>query len=338
MLSGVAEAIYWMARSVERAENVARLVDVHLQLVLDAPPGEDQDWQSLVNALGDQNAFAKQYDVASQENVLQFLVSDDQNPNSIASCVQAARANARSVREVISSAMWLQLNKFYLMVEGDAARPMDVDCLTHFLHEVVLASHLFSGITDATMTRGTGWHFTQIGRMLERADQVSRILDMKYTVLLGSPEDGGTPFHHIQWGAVLRSAAAFEMYCKQHGRISPRGVIEFLVLGCEFPRSIRFCAEAARHALDAVAVGSTPYRFPRAPEKLMDQVCNHLATVTVDDITRKGLHEYVDQFQLDLNQVGQAIFERFFEIAVSPRSTQDQWVNCAGAANPLPRA
>ena len=311
MLSRVADSIYWMSRYVERAESVARFIDVNLQLVLDAPPDQEQQWQPLINATGDQEDFAKRYGAATQDNVLEFLTFDPQNPNSILSCLQAARENARGVREVISSAMWLQLNKSYLMVKCAAAAPLDLDLATEFCHEVILSSQLFTGITDTTMTHGLGWHFSQIGRMLERADKVSRILDMKYYILLRSPEDVGTSFDHIQWGAVLRSASAFEMYCKRYGRVSPRGVVEFLMLDREFPRSIEFCLRSARDSL-LVCAGARPSAFRYAPERLLGQLGSDLEFTTVDEIIRGGLHEYIDQFQTRLNQTAQAIFDRFF--------------------------
>jgi len=311
MLSRVADSIYWMSRYVERAENVARFIDVNLQLVLDSAPDQPQQWQPLVNVTGDEAEFAKRYGAATQDNVLEFLTFDPQNPNSILSCLKAARENARGVREVISSAMWQQLNKFYLMVKVAAASPIDLDQATEFFHQVILSSQLFTGITDASMTHGSGWHFSQIGRMLERADKVSRILDMKYYILLRSPEDVGTSYDHIQWGAVLRSASAFEMYCKRHGRISPRGVVEFLMLDREFPRSVQFCLRSARDSLHFLT-GTGRGALRPAPGKLLGQVWAELEFVTVDEIIRYGLHEYIDQFQSRLNQTGQAIHDRFF--------------------------
>ena len=206
-----------------------------------------------------------------------------------------------------------------------AAAPLDLDRATEFFHEVVLFSHLFTGVTDATMTRCTGWHFSQIGRMLERADQVSRILDMKYYILLRSPEYVGTPFDHIQWGAVLRSASAFEMYCKRHSRISPRGVVEFLMLDREFPHSIQFCLRSARDSLYVIS-GTPPGTFRYAPEKLLGQFCSDLTFVTVDDILSSGLHEYIDQFQTKLNRISQAIFDRFFAFTFPPASNTNSTV------------
>jgi uncharacterized alpha-E superfamily protein len=319
MLSRVADSIYWMSRYVERAENVARFIDANLQLVLDSPPGQEQQWQPLVSATGDQEEFAARHGEATQESVLQFLTFDPRNPNSILSCLQAARENARGVREVISSAMWLQLNKFYLMVKLAAAEPMDLDGAAEFYHEVILSSQLFTGITDATMTHGTGWHFSQIGRMIERADQVSRILDMKHFILLRPPQEAGSSFDHIQWGAVLRSVSAFEMYCKRHGRITPRGVVEFLMLDREFPRSIQFCLRSARDSLHVIT-GTPAGAFRCAPEKLLGQLCAEMELATVDDIMGRGLHEHIDQFQGKLNEAAQAVFERFFAFRPAPAS------------------
>ena len=246
MLSRVADSIYWMGRYVERAENVARFVDVNLNLMLDAPDGSGQQWQPLVFTTGDHEDFAKHYGEATQQNVIQFLTFDRDNPNSIVSCLRAARENARSVREIISSEMWLQLNKFYLMVNSAATNPKGLESPHEFFTEVKLLSHLFTGVTDATMTHGEPWHFRQLGRELERADKTSRILDVKYFILLRSVSDVGTAFDDVQWAAVLRSTSSFEMYRKRHGRILPKKVVEFLVLDRNFPvQFTRACSAPA---------------------------------------------------------------------------------------------
>jgi uncharacterized alpha-E superfamily protein len=158
-----------------------------------------------------------------------------------------------------------------------------------------------------------------MGRMVERADKTSRILDMNYYLLLRSPEDVGAVFDHVQWGAVLRSASAFEMYCKRHGRISPQGVVGFLLLDGEFPRSILFCLRSTRDSLHEIS-GTPPGTFRSAPERLLGQICSDLAFATVDDIIRSGIHEYIDQLQIKLNQTGRAIFDRFFAFKLSPKS------------------
>ena len=320
MLSRVADSIYWMSRYIERAENVARFVDVNLNLMLDSP-ATDQQWQPLVNITGDHADFAKRYGpMASAQSVLQFLTFDRENPNSIISCLRAARENARSVREIISSEMWLQLNTFYLMVNSAASSGKGFESTNIFFHEVKLASHLFTGITDATMTHGEAWHFCRLGRKLERADKTSRILDVKYFILLRSVADVGTIYDDVQWVAVLRSASAFEMYRKRHGRISPMAIVEFLLLDGEFPRAVRFCLNSARDSLHAIS--GTPVGVHRKhAEKLLGQICSELANANVDKIVTAGLHEYLDALQTNVNRASTGIYERFFATRV-PESAQ----------------
>lgn len=311
MLSRVAESVYWMSRYVERAENVARFVDVNLQLMLDAPEGQDQQWLPLVATTGDHELFTKRHEVADRENVINFLTFDAENPNSILSCLSAARENARTVREIISSEMWLQLNRFYLMVRSAAHRGLGGT--PDFFSDVKQASHLFTGIADATMTQGEAWHFSRLGRMLERADKTSRILDVKYFLLLRSAAEVGTAFDDIQWAAVLRSASAFEMYRKRHGRIFPRTVVDFLLLDREFPRAVQYCLVAARDSVHAIS-GTPLGTFRHSPEKLLGQLCSHFSFTSVDEIIKAGLHEYLDDLQTRLNQVGAGIFETFFAL------------------------
>jgi uncharacterized alpha-E superfamily protein len=328
MLSRVADSVYWMSRYVERAENVARFIDVNLQLMLDEAGGADRQWQPLVNTTGDHEDYQKRYGPATQENVIKFLTFDPGNPNSILSCLRSARENARTVREIISSEMWLQLNRFYLQVTSAAERRDWLDSANEFFTEVKQASHLFNGITDATMSHNEAWHFCRLGRMLERADKTSRMLDVKYYILLRSADDVGSPFDDIQWAAVLRSASAFEMYRKRHGRISPHGVVEFLILDREFPRAMQFCLLAARDSLHAIS-GTPLGTFKSPPERLLGQLCSDLSFASLDEIIAQGLHEYLDDLQTKVNAIGAGIFETFFafkapQVKKKPARVQSQ--------------
>ncbi|HEY9844580.1 MAG TPA: alpha-E domain-containing protein, partial [Candidatus Caenarcaniphilales bacterium] len=218
MLSRVANSIYWLNRYIERAENVARFVDVNLNLILDSPTGIKQQWEPLVMTTGDLPLFQEHYGQATAETVIQFLTFDTNCPNSIISCLRAARENARSIREFISREMWQQVNAFHFLVkEAAVGQPLAV--LHEFLTEVKMASHLFAGVMDATMSHNEGWHFGQMGRMLERADKTSRILDVKYFTLLSATEAVGTTLDEIGWMALLKSASAYEMYRKRSRRI-----------------------------------------------------------------------------------------------------------------------
>lgn len=329
MLSRVADSIYWISRYVERADNVARFIDVNLNLILDADIGIEQQWQPLVNTSGDHKLFAEHYDEANEENVVRFLAFDPENPNSILSCLRAARENARTVREIISSPMWEQLNEFYLYIKGIAADPGSIESLSRFFEQIRRGTNTHTGLTNSTMTNDEPWHFSTLGRMLERADKISRILDVKYFILLRSPDDVGTAFDDIQWSAVLRSASAFEMYRKQYGRITPKGIVEFLLLNRKFPRAARFCLDRANESLHAIS-GSSPGQVANKAEKLLGQLCSELTYTSVDEIMERGLHEYLDEFQTKLNGVGKAIFETFFARKTPAHSSRGHHVQAQG--------
>jgi len=311
MLSRVADSIYWMSRYIERAENVARFINVTLNLMLDMPVGSVQQWQPLVDTTGDAKEFARRYGVATQQRVIQFLTFDQDNANSIRSCLRGARENARSVREVISSEMWEQLNEFYLMVNAAAFDTSSLTDPQDLFASVKMSSHEFAGVTDATMTHNEGWHFCQLGRHLERADKTSRILDVKYFLLLPTEADVGTTYDDLQWGAVLRSASAFEMYRKRYGRMSPARIVEFLLLDREFPRAIQCCLMAARESVHAIS-GTPSGMFRNPVEQLLGELCSELAYAQVDDIVATGLHEHLDRLQTRMNRVSAGIHETFF--------------------------
>ena len=313
MLSRVANAIYWMNRYVERAENYARFIDVNINLTLDMPKGTAAQWVPLVATSGDHEVFNRRHGKATKETVIHFLVEDSANPNSILSCLSAARENARSVREIISSEMWEQVNRFYLMVKDAVPGGLSNKNLQGFLANVKSESHLLLGITDATMSHGEGWHFARTGRLLERADKTSRILDVKYFILLPTLSEVGTPFDIIQWAALLKSASALEMYSKQYGRIGPDHVAKFLILNPNFPRAIRYCLIKAEDSLRAItgSEGETPGHLP---EKRLGRLRAEIDYADMEEILSGGLHEFLDSFQGKLNRIDDAISETFFAL------------------------
>ncbi|MEZ4553055.1 MAG: alpha-E domain-containing protein [Dehalococcoidia bacterium] len=311
MLSRVANSVYWAARYIERAENTARWVDVNLQMSLDAPISFSDQWQPLVAITGELPEFLDRYEVATRERVLRYLTTDPLNPSSILSCLRQARENARSIREVISSEMWEEINSFYLQVSEYAASGHASLDSHDFFNNVKLRSHLVAGVADNTMSHGEAWHFFQLGRLLERADNTSRLVDMKYFLLLPSAEDVGGPIDEMQWSILLRSASAFEMYRKRYGRIEPEDVVEFLLLDKEFPRAILYCLA---HADESVrAISGSPVGMVRNPvERLLGRLRSELAYAQASEIIASGLHEYCDRFQARLNEVGSAIAQTFF--------------------------
>lgn len=313
MLSRVANSVYWLNRYIERAENVARFMDVNLNLMLDLPSGIGQQWEPLVLTAGDVDLFKERYGQASAQNVISFLTFDPTYSNSIYSCLQIARENARSIREIISSEMWEEVNGFYLMVK-EAAEKKANKALPGFFAEVKSHSHRFAGVMDATMTHNEGWHFGKMGRLLERADKTARILDVKYFYLLPSLKAVGTPLDQIQWISLLKSASAYEMYRKRQHRITPSNVTEFLILDSHFPRSINFCileAQRCLHQITGTPVGS----WSNSVERSIGRISSFLGYLTIEDVMEKGLHQFLDQVQIDTNNVGEQIAKNFFAIA-----------------------
>ncbi|UUO08320.1 alpha-E domain-containing protein [Blastopirellula sp. J2-11] len=311
MLSRVAESIYWMSRYVERAENVARFISVNLNLSMDLASEGHQQWLPLVTTTGDDKLFYEHYDAPTKRNVLQFLTFDRNNPNSILSSLIGARECARSIREVISAEMWEHINNFYLMVKDVGGADGVSEEQLVFYEQIRASGQHFIGITDATMTHGEGWHFGQCGRFMERADKTSRILDVKYYILLPSPQHVGSPFDELQWSALLRSASAFEMYRQRYGRIIPANIVSFLVLDRAFPRAILHCLSKANDSLHAIS-GSDPESFSNLPEQRLGQLRASLAFTSADDIINRGMHEFVDDMQRRVNAVGLALSNTFF--------------------------
>jgi uncharacterized alpha-E superfamily protein len=312
MLSRVADSIYWLNRYVERAENIARFVDVNLNLLLDAPIGMTQQWKPIVTITDDLDLFNSRYGEATADNVIRFLTFDAEYPSSILSCLRAARENARSVREVISSEMWEHVNDFYLMVKDAATVPQALE-LPKFFAEVKMASHLFAGVMDATMSHNEGWHFGQVGRLLERADKTARILDVKYFILLPSTGHVGMTLDQIQWIALLKSTSGYEMYRKRRHRISPQDVAQFLISEREFPRSIQFCLIQAEKSLCQITGGS-PGIWGNSADRNLGKLRSQLDFITIEEIMQGGLHEFLDDVEVQLNQIGHCIFEKFFDI------------------------
>lgn len=313
MLSRVANSIYWMARYVERAENLARFIEVTLNFILDQPDSSYQQWEPLVLATGDEKEFKDRYGSATSENVVHFLTFDPEYANSIISCLTQARENARTVREAISSEAWEQINEFYLWVKKSQNSSKTLDSQFELFQRIRLESHLFSGILDATMSRGTGWQFANLGRLIERADKTSRILDVKYFTLLPKVEDVGTTIDDLQWSAVLRSVSGFEMFRKRYHAITIRRIIEFLILDRDFPRAVRFCLDGAERSLRAIT-GSPDSVFRNTAEQRLGQLRANLAYADVESIIQAGMHEFVDGLQHKLNQIDDAVYETFFAI------------------------
>ncbi len=323
MLSRVAESIFWMSRYLERAENTARFLEVNWHMSLDQAPNQEfQQWEPLVQATGDDKAFAERYDQPIKQNVIQFLSLDTEYLNSIISCLRAARENARSVRDIISTELWEQINLLHHDVEEIARNPEDLNNNPYdFCREVKLRGMLLGGTANDTMNHTEAWHFYRLGRLLERADKTSRILDVKYFILLPDINYVGTAFDDIQWAALLRTTDALNAYRQHYGRITPRQIAKFLILGRDFPRSVLHCLLKAEHSVHSIGHTSLD-RYHNDAEWRLGQLVAKLSYTTVDQIFQQGLHEFTDELQTEMNAVDSAIAETFFGASIQTQSQQ----------------
>lgn len=317
MLSRVADSLYWLSRYIERAENNARILDVNLQVTLDDDhSGDDSEqiaWQPILATLEDVKLFKSLYAVTTGDAVCEFVTFAKENPNSIRSCIASARENARTVREYISSEMWERINALYLWINSADARQHYSSSAIDFYRRVVDASHQFHGTTNATLTHNEGFHFLQVGKYLERADSSSRILGLKYHILLPSGEQVGGNVDTVQWQALLKCCSANEAYRKLHpGQVTPWSVAEFIILHDTFPRSIRFCADSVDAALHRIS-GCDRAHFSNEAERLSGRLCSDLNYTTIDDVFKDGLHEYLDRIQGRLIEISSAMGKQYCE-------------------------
>lgn len=312
LLSRVAESVYWMSRYMERVENTVRLMDVNWHLMLDLPNVQSNEWESLLHVSGDYDLFKSSNEEINARNVMRFMTFDALNPNSMLSCLTASRENARSVRDVVTPDLWEILNGLYLMVKSyDSNASGFYQNPYQFYHEIQSGVHHFNGVASAGMFRGQNWSFYRLGNLLERADKTTRILDVRYFLLLPSLREVGTALDDLQWSALLRSVSSMEPFAKKYGPVEARAIIEYLILDVQNPRSVRHCLREADEALREL--NNTPTgMFSNDAERRAGQLASDLSYLTVEDIVRKGLHETLDDLQVRMNQLHTSISERYF--------------------------
>ena len=310
MLSRVADSLYWINRYVERAENISRFVEVSEAMALDCPPGSAEPWLPLIDASGDRELFDELYPAGGPEQVVEFLVRAEANPYSVVNCIAIARENARQIRDVITTEMWEQLNDTYwTLLDSEGfwkQQPQER------LRDIRRACQLFYGITDATLSRDLSWHFSRLGRLLERADKTTRILDVKYFLLLPTPDEVGGVLDELQWISLLRSAGAYQMFRQsQQQAIEPKAVAAFLLLDPIFPRSVRYCMERINETLRIVRGQAVP-GAPDELECLSGLTLARWSYTSIDELIAGGLHESIDDLQSDLNRLHDLVEQRYF--------------------------
>lgn len=312
MLSRVADSLYWMTRYLERAENISRFIEVNWHLTLEQPDQEFRDWGALVSTTGDTHIFLERFNVYNRRNVIHFLLFDTDYPHSVISCLRAARENARTIREFLSVEMWEQINIFYHMLEN-AAKQQESVCENpdDFCRHVKLHGMTLSGTLSETILHGEGWHFSRLGRYLERADKTTRILDVKYFIFMSESDYTTITYDYVRWAGLLRACGGLDAYRQKYGRIIPQNVVEFLFFEPNFARSVHHCLKQARSSLHAIT-GTPMGEFENLAEKLMGKLCADIAYGEIDEVFETGIHSFTDNLQLRMNEIHEAIWEAFF--------------------------
>jgi uncharacterized alpha-E superfamily protein len=335
LLSRVAESLYWMARYIERAEDLTRLLAVNFNALLETQPeNARQGWEPLVKMTGDEELFYALYPQASSQNITEFLLWHPQNVNAVTSCVTRARENARTVREQISSEMWGQLNRLYFLLH-DVNRTAVLNNPSDFFGQVRDGSQAFQGITTATMSHGEPYQFVQLGLYLERADKIARILNAKYLYISRLKDDSAETA--LQLIALLRSCSAFEPYRRTaKGVLNSQRVAEFLLLDPEFPRAVGFCFNQSMQALTKIENEGGEQARAGQPSRSLGRLKAELEYMDIQEILGDNMDPYLGKLLLRINKVGDDIEQAYFSTRVilpdrRPQQQQQQQAACFGS-------
>ena len=312
-----------MSRYVERAENLARLVDVRLHDLLEtgeAEHGTDQSpWKPLLHAASLEQAYLEISGGDSRNrDVSWFITFSQDHPHSILQCIAQARENARMVRDQISEDMWLELNSFHLFVRSEEAQQVWRDQPADFYRRTIRFCMLFDGLIDSTILRDEGWQFIRAGKFLERADKTTRVMDM-----IAYQGDPG----RARLASALRSCSGFSAFREEYrGEITLTNVVDFLLFSQSFPRSVRFCLRQLDDQLHTIS-GEPSGTFSNEAERLSGSLVAKLNFSSSASIWDEGLHSFIDGLQVQFNEIGQQIFETYVLLPLEIRSAalRDNW-------------
>ncbi len=310
MLSRTADNLYWIARSMERAETAARLLEVGARIaLLPSAAGYRNEWDSLLRAGGNADAFALKYGEAVQRNIESFLFFDQDNPSSVASCITQARENGRIVRTALTAQVWDALNTAFQELRQLERTPRSELELSRLTEWTMRHAAMVRGAIDATLLRNDGWDFLNIGYHLERADNTARLMDVKYYVLLPRVDFVGSGFDNYQWSTLLRAMSAHRAFHWAYGgEVTAAKIADFLILNTQCPRSLMTCAEGMAAHLDRVA---KLYGSVTGAQVQARAIVAELAVTKVDDIFDEGLHDFLSRFIRRTAELGSVIHETY---------------------------
>lgn len=316
LLSRAAEHLYWLGRHLERIESTARVVQEHTNLLVDLPIEVESDWSSLITMVGGQQLFATRGHVPAEADVVAFLLLSADNPSSVASTVAAARENLRVTRQLVPSAAWECLNRLHLSLQAQQAMmadrvPLNRSQSLAVCEHVRTSCQQLSGIVGLTMNRDHGHRLHDIGRLLERADMTTRILDARVEAILtvaGGPVEPAdrSPFEDVRWLGMLRSTDSLELYHRcTTTPVEASAVVRFLLSEGRSPRSVAWCLAEIGLALEAL-----PPR--KLPALACDNAVDELERDVVVPMSREGFHLHIDAIQLSLEAIHEAVNDAYF--------------------------
>jgi uncharacterized alpha-E superfamily protein len=329
MLSRVAESLFWLARYIERAEDITRLLAVNFNVLLDTSAlNTPEGWGPLIAMNGDEALFYEIYGIANAPSVIDFLLWHPLNPNGVTACITRARENARAVREQISSEMWEHLNRLYLLTR-EVNRDDVQRSPQEFFQKVRDGSQMFQGVTLATMTHDEPYEFLRLGTHLERADKTVRILDAKYMEVAGLPD--GSAESSLQLIALLRSCSAFEPFRRAQTQglaLQTDRVAEYLLLSREFPRAVLFCVQRCQQSLDTIGEPEGPAKAEH-PRRVLGRLQADLEYLNPAEVLGHRMGPFLDHLLNRLNAVGDSVARTYFSTSVilpddRPRQQQQQ--------------
>ena len=311
MLSRTADNMYWLARYVERAEYLARILEATQRLAA-VPTSEGattNEWESAVATAGCAAPFFSAHKEANEQTVTDFLAFSPDNPSSIRSCFEVARSNARSVRTALTMEMWDAINGTWLELQKLGSGPASREQFAGFLRWVQESSLRFDGSAYRTMLRNDSYWFSRLGVFMERADNTARILDVKYHLLLPPQEHVGGPLDYFQWAAILRSVSALTAYHWVYREsLKPWLIADLLMLNDQMPRSLASCYAHLVEHLDNIA---RAYGRQGPAQRHARAIRTRLENSRMEEIFKSGLHEFIGGFISDNNRLGALITEQY---------------------------
>jgi len=313
MLSRVAENLYWMARYLERADNTARLINSTTQVLLDLPIGAKFGWDVLIKIPDLNNLFLKHYPKMDESSVVHFLILDENNPSSILSCIRYARENTRTFREVLPTVLWERINGLYLYIQCHAQSITRSRSQRYeVLNQIIERRESIVGLVMGSMSHDTAYQFILLGRNIERANMVTRIVNVNSETLLLGDEAIIKSTQERLWMATLTALSAYQMYRHHVGlHVREQRVVNFLLKNALFPRSLKHCIGEAKSCLSMLPNNTEPM-------KAIQRISRRLARISIDDLKLAALHKYLEQIESDLSEIHNTISQNYFYLYRTP--------------------